>query len=125
MNKQKAINARRIRRKHHIRKRVFGDASAPRLSVFRSNKHIYSQLTDDINGTTVASASTFAKEVRGALGDGATGNKKAAVEVGKLIARRAVGARRVAERSSQQVGILLYYLTRRGYCVYAARLCGL
>lgn len=104
MNKQKAINARRIRRKHHIRKRVFGDASAPRLSVFRSNKHIYCQLIDDINGTTVASASTFAKEVRGALGDGATGNKKAAVEVGKLIAERA-----------KDVGIEKVVFDRNGY----------
>ena len=104
MNKQKAINARRIRRKHHIRKRVFGDASAPRLSVFRSNKHIYCQLIDDINGTTVASASTFAKEVRGVLGDGATGNKKAAVEVGKLIAERA-----------KDVGIEKVVFDRNGY----------
>lgn len=104
MNKQKAINARRIRRKHHIRKRVFGDASAPRLSVFRSNKHIYCQLIDDINGTTVASASTFAKEVRGALGDGATGNKNAAVEVGKLIAERA-----------KDVGIEKVVFDRNGY----------
>ena len=104
MNKQKAINARRIRRKHHIRKRVSGDASAPRLSVFRSNKHIYCQLIDDINGTTVASASTFAKEVRGTLGDGATGNKKAAVEVGKLIAERA-----------KDVGIEKVVFDRNGY----------
>ena len=104
MNKQKAINARRIRRKHHIRKRVAGDPSAPRLSVFRSNKHIYCQLIDDINGTTVASASSFAKEVRGAVEGGSTGNKQAAVEVGKLIAERA-----------KSVGIEKVVFDRNGY----------
>ena len=92
MNKQKAINKRRTRRKHHIRKKVFGSAEKPRLSVFRSNKHIYVQVIDDFSGVTLLSASTFSKEVRGALGDASGGGRKAAVEVGKLIAGRAKSA---------------------------------
>jgi large subunit ribosomal protein L18 len=92
MNKQKAINKRRTRRKLHIRKRVFGSPEKPRLSVYRSNKHIYAQLIDDFSGATLASASTFSKEVSGALGDSPGGGRKAAVEVGKLIADRAKGA---------------------------------
>jgi len=92
MNKQKAINKRRARRKHHIRKKVFGSAGKPRLSVFRSNKHIYCQLIDDFAGATLASASTMSKEVCGTLGDASGGGRAAAVEVGKLIAERAKSA---------------------------------
>jgi len=59
----------------------------PRLSVFRSSLHIYAQIIDDANGTTMAAASTLDKELKGKLKTGA--NLDAAKEVGKLIASRA------------------------------------
>jgi large subunit ribosomal protein L18 len=62
----------------------------PRLSVFRSGKHIYAQVIDDRKGVTLAAASTLDKDVRGTLKTGA--DKGAATEVGKLIAARAVAA---------------------------------
>ncbi len=77
----------RLRRKRSIRKRVSGSPSRPRLTVFRSSRHIYAQVVDDVSGVTLASASTLDKELRGKLGDD---NKKSAdaAEVGKLIASR-------------------------------------
>ncbi len=59
----------------------------PRLSVFRSSKHIYAQVIDDAQGVTVASASSLEKDMRGSLKTGA--DSDAAVAVGKLIAERA------------------------------------
>ena len=64
--------------------------SRPRLSVFRSGKHIYAQVIDDGQGVTLASASTIDKDVRGKVKTGA--DKSAAGEVGKLVAERAVKA---------------------------------
>jgi large subunit ribosomal protein L18 len=61
-SKKVRITARE-RVKIRIRKKVFGEASRPRLSVFRSSKHMYAQLVDDISGKTLASASTLEKEV--------------------------------------------------------------
>ncbi len=58
----------------------------PRLSVFRSSKHIYAQVIDDVNGVTVASASSMEKDVRGKTG----ANVEAAKAVGKRVAERAV-----------------------------------
>ncbi|MBF0438354.1 MAG: 50S ribosomal protein L18 [Magnetococcales bacterium] len=58
-----------------------------RLSVFRSAKHIYAQIIDDVQGRTVVSASTMEKEVREQLKSG--GNKEAAAEVGKILAAKA------------------------------------
>ncbi|MEI2401112.1 50S ribosomal protein L18, partial [Paenibacillus phytohabitans] len=54
-----------VRRKRHarVRSRVSGTATRPRLNVFRSNKHIYAQLIDDVNSVTIASASTLDKEL--------------------------------------------------------------
>ena len=51
----------RARRKRRIRKRLSGSAERPRLSVFRSAKHIYAQVVDDVSGATLASASTMDK----------------------------------------------------------------
>ena len=76
----------RARRKLRIRKKVFGTGERPRLSVFRSAKHIYAQVIDDNSGCTVASASTVAKDLRGGLGEG---NKTAAAKkVGALLAEQ-------------------------------------
>jgi len=62
----------------------------PRLSVFRSSKHIYAQLIDDAQGATVASASSVDRELKGSLAKGA--DKSAAAVVGKLLGERAVKA---------------------------------
>jgi len=77
------------RRKYHVRKKVQGTPERPRLSVFRSNKHIYAQLIDDVAGLTLASASTKSKTVREKLSK--TGNKKAAEAIGEAIAKEALG----------------------------------
>ncbi len=78
--------AARLRRKRSIRKRLSGTAARPRLSVFRSNKHIYAQVVDDAAGVTLASACSLTKEVA----DAVDGKKKAEVAtlVGTLIAER-------------------------------------
>ena len=78
-----------LRRKYHVRKMVFGTPDRPRLMVFRSNKHIYAQIIDDIAGATLVSASTRAKSIREQLPKG--GNKKAAEVVGEAIAKQALG----------------------------------
>ena len=71
----------RIRRKRSIRKRISGTGDRPRLSVYRSNKHIYAQVIDDVSGKTLASASSQAESVRGQ----ADGKKK--VELAELVGR--------------------------------------
>lgn len=83
------------RRKYHVRKKVSGTAERPRLSVFRSNRHVYAQVVDDIAGVTLASASTKSKNLRDKVPYG--GNKKAAEIVGEAIAKEAlaVGIKRV------------------------------
>ena len=78
-----------IRRKYHVRKKVFGTPDRPRLSVFRSNRHIYAQVIDDVAGATLVSASTRDKGLRDQLSSG--GNKKAAEVVGEAVAKQALG----------------------------------
>lgn len=74
----------RIRRHRRVRKRALGTAERPRLAVFRSNRHIYAQLIDDLSARTLASASDVESEA------GAEGDKTArAKAVGALLARRA------------------------------------
>ncbi len=77
----------RQRRHRRVRKKVRGTAERPRLAVFRSNKHIYAQLIDDVAGVTLASASTAEKEC---TGSGAT--VAAATAVGRRIGERAKAA---------------------------------
>jgi large subunit ribosomal protein L18 len=75
----------RERRKLRIRKKVSGTSERPRLSVFRSAKHIYAQVVDDVSGQTLAYASTLSKDLKGTLDEE---NKTAAAKkVGALIAR--------------------------------------
>jgi large subunit ribosomal protein L18 len=73
------------RRKKRVRKKVSGTGARPRLSVFRSNRHIYAQVIDDVSGRTLVAASSMEKSLETA------GKKKAeqASEVGKAIAARA------------------------------------
>lgn len=79
-------NQARLRRKIRIRKKVAGNTERPRLVVFRSNTHIYAQIVDDRNGTTLVSASSLAMNKKGPQ---IHGNVKGAEEVGKEIARLA------------------------------------
>ena len=87
LRKKNPKEATRVKRKIGIRKRMSGDASAPRLTVFRSARHIYVQLIDDAKGTTLVQACTLDKALRDAI----KGKKKAdaAKEVGKVVAKRA------------------------------------
>jgi len=84
MNPQKLKQKRRLRRKRHVRRKIVGTAERPRLSVFRSSKHIYAQLIDDLTGRTLAAASSNSPELRKELPYG--GNVKAAQVVGKRLA---------------------------------------
>lgn len=96
MNHSKAIYQQRARRGFRVRKRTRGTAERPRLSVFRSHKHIYAQVIDDTAGRTLASASTAEADLKGDVKFG--GNKTAAQAIGKTIAERliAAGVRKVA-----------------------------
>ncbi|NJR48511.1 MAG: 50S ribosomal protein L18 [Leptolyngbyaceae cyanobacterium CSU_1_3] len=77
------------RRRHaRIRKRVEGTLERPRLSVFRSNQHIYAQVIDDTAQHTLAAASTLDPELKAKLESGS--NQEASAEVGKLVAQRAL-----------------------------------
>lgn len=79
-----------LRRAVHtrIRKKVRGTAERPRLAIFRSLNHVYAQVIDDVAGTTLVSASTTEKDLRGETG----GNIEAARRVGKAIAERTLAA---------------------------------
>ena len=90
MNHEKAIAQQRQRRRFRVRKRIHGSPARPRLAVFRSHKHMYAQVIDDLSARTLAAASTADKEVLGSLRYG--GNKSAAQAVGKAIAERALAA---------------------------------
>ena len=87
MDQQKLKKRRQLRRRQHVRRGLLGTSERPRLTVFRSSKHIYAQLIDDINGVTVASASSQSKDVRADLPYG--GNIKASQVVGKKLAESA------------------------------------
>ena len=84
MNHQKAKHKQQLRRRRHVRSKITGTPERPRLTVFRSSKHIYVQLIDDLSGSTLAAASSNTPDVRQSLPYG--GNVKAAAEVGKQIA---------------------------------------
>ena len=80
-------NKARLKRHLRVRKKISGTNERPRFSVFRSSKHIYAQLIDDVKGVTIASASTLDKELASEIGNG--GNVESARKVGELIAKRA------------------------------------
>ena len=88
MSDRNALFARRQRRARYKLRQAGG--SRPRLSVFRSGKHIYAQVIDDRKGATLAAASSLDEDVKGKLKTGADVN--AAKEVGRLVAERAVQA---------------------------------
>ncbi len=76
----------RERRKLRIRRKISGTAERPRLTVFRSTKHIYAQCVDDVTGNTLAHTSTLAKDVRDAINDATKSD--AAKKVGEAIAKQ-------------------------------------
>jgi len=100
--------AQRIKRHIRVRAKISGTPERPRLNVFRSNANIYAQVIDDVNGVTLASASTLDKEF-----EGAAGNCEAAKKVGMLVAQRA-----------KEKGIDVVVFDRGGY-VYHGRVAAL
>ena len=84
MNSQKLKQVRRLRRRRHVRRKIVGTVERPRLTVFRSSKHIYAQLIDDLNGVTLAAAASNAPDLKKNVAYG--GNVKAAQAVGKRLA---------------------------------------
>jgi large subunit ribosomal protein L18 len=104
MKAQKRLSVTRARKRHRVRKRIVGTPERPRLSVFRSSKHIYAQMIDDLTGTTLAAASSVHK------GGPNGGNIKSAVAVGQKLAAAAKAA------GIQQAAF------DRGHCKYHGRL---
>ncbi len=89
-DKNKAKQMRLERRKWSLRSRLTGTSERPRLSVFRSDKHIYAQVIDDLAGKTLAAVSSTVTDVRGDQKNG--GNVAAAKAIGRAIAERAKAA---------------------------------
>jgi len=87
LDDKKLFDRRKRRTRHRLRK---VERIKPRLSVFRSGRHIYAQIIDDAGGITLAAASTVDKDLRKNLKTG--GDRAAAAQVGKLIAERAKSA---------------------------------
>lgn len=85
MVKKQDSNKLRTARHKRVRAKISGTPERPRLNVFRSTKHIYAQIIDDVNGVTLASASSLSKDF-----DGDGGNVEGAKKVGELIAKNAV-----------------------------------
>lgn len=92
----------RLRRKKHVRKRIFGFPDRPRLSVFRSGRHMYAQIIDDLSGVTLVSANTMNKAIKSEIKNGC--NKDAAEKVGAAVAKQAIS-----------VGIKCVKFDRNGY----------
>ena len=77
-------NANRLKRHVRVRAKISGTPECPRLKVFRSAKHIYAEIIDDVNGVTLCAASSMDKEI-----EGFGGNKEAAKKVGAALAKKA------------------------------------
>lgn len=96
------IQQAKVRRDWRSRKHLLGTAERPRLVVFRSGRHIYAQVIDDLAGVTLAASSSMSKALRDSLKYG--GNKKAADAVGAALAKQAM-----------DVGIKAVCFDRNGY----------
>ena len=81
--------SRRLKRAYRVRRKIHGTPERPRLSVFRSLKHIYAQVIDDESNETIASASTRDKGVRDSLPEGKGNHVAAAAMIGKTLAEKA------------------------------------
>jgi len=108
MIKMKDKNAARLKRHKRVRKNISGSAERPRLNVFRSSKHIYAQVIDDVAGKTLVAASSMDKGF-----EGTGSNVEAAKAVGKAVAEKAVAA-----------GIKAVVFDRGGY-IYHGRVAAL
>ena len=108
MIKRPDTNAQRIKRHKRVRAKVSGTPERPRLNVFRSEKNIYAQVIDDVNGVTLVAASSLDKCI-----EGNGGNIEAAKKVGAMVAERAL-----------QKGIEEIVFDRGGY-VYHGRVAAL
>jgi len=86
MNKLKAKRAGLKRRQTRVRSKIKGTVERPRLSVSRTNAHIYAQLINDLEGTVIAQASTLDADVKSQIANGS--NKEAAKLVGETVAKR-------------------------------------
>ena len=111
MNHERATRRQRQRRRFSVRKRIRGTAAQPRLTIFRSHRHIYAQLIDDARGQTLVSASSVDAELHKQIAYG--GNVDAAAAVGKAIAER-----------SQQAGVKACTFDR-GHCKFHGRVAAL
>ena len=102
LRKHNPKEATRVKRKIGVRKRVEGDLERPRMTIFRSARHIYAQIINDATGTTLVQASSLDKAIRDVL----KGKKKsdAAKEIGKMVAARA-----------KEKGIARVVFDRNGY----------
>ena len=87
MSKMNPRMSMRLKRKSRIRKNLSGSTARPRLSVFRSARHIYAQIIDDLQGVTLVAAGTLSPEIRDKLGS--LKKQDAAREVGRLLADKA------------------------------------
>ncbi|MGN0194327.1 MAG: 50S ribosomal protein L18 [Pseudoramibacter sp.] len=90
MIKFKDKNKVRQNRHLRVRRKISGTAERPRLCVFRSNKHIYAQVIDDVAGKTLVAASTVEEDIKDAVKHG--GDKDAAKAVGEAVAKKALAA---------------------------------
>ena len=88
MVSKKSRSEVRIKKHNRMRNRFSGTAERPRLSVFRSNNHMYAQIIDDTVGNTLVSASTLEKDVKAEIEK--TNNVEAAAYLGTVIAKRAI-----------------------------------
>ena len=102
MIKKADSNKARAKRHARVRAKISGTPERPRLNVYRSTKHIYAQLIDDVNGVTLASASSMDKDF-----EGVGGNTEAACKVGTKIAERAL-AKNITEVVFDRGGYLYH-----------------
>lgn len=88
MDRLKVKRLQRLKRHYRVRKKILGTATRPRLSVFRSHKHIYCQLIDDLSGKTLLAFSTLMPEVKKSIKSGS--NKEAASLIGRQLAEKSL-----------------------------------
>jgi large subunit ribosomal protein L18 len=108
MRPEKKVEAR-LRRKKRVRKKIFGYPERPRVSVFRSNKHIYAQVINDVEGHTLVALSSLSPEVRTKVEElKSKGEVKGKVDVARLVGRM------LAEKAKEK-GITKVVFDRNGY----------
>ena len=115
-------NDTRLRRKYRIRAKIHGTAERPRLSVYRSSKHIYAQVINDDTGETLAFAGTLSKDIRDTLGEARKLDQ--ARKVGESIAK-ACAAKGITQVVFDRNGYVYQAMNRVGVLADAARKAGL